>query len=62
MEKELFVIEDGDISFNVIDWGDHNTLNISILEDGDEVSSMGFLLNVKDIKNLIRVLQSWVEA
>ncbi len=65
MENELFVIEDNDITFNVIDWGANNSLNFNIYEDCDEddgLTSMGFILDVQDVKNLIKVLQKWVEA
>ena len=65
MEEELFILEDGDVSFNVIDWGDKNSLNFNIYEafgeSEDNISSMGFILDVKDVKDLIRVLQRWVE-
>jgi len=62
MDEELFVKEDGDIAFNVIDWGDKNSLNINIYEDINEIipTSMGFILDVKDVKDLIKVLQAWV--
>ena len=74
MEKELYTIEDGQTLFNVIDWEDgDNILSLNIYNDLDidedaedfmvgNILTTGIHLDVSQVKQLIKVLQSWVEA
>jgi hypothetical protein len=61
MKKKVFIQKDGELEMNIIDWDDgNNLLNFNIYDNEDE-SSSGFIFNVKQVKELIKVLQRWVE-